>query len=175
MIGSSVVEVEVDGETKYKVVFELEATEETVEAAQEEEEITRINNSLVLPVSCGNLKTSPIKRPRVRQDETHIIVQGTRHVLSRRPCIYTGGKIEDAKDFCLNRLAVFRRGRAGPARAGLPRGVDRAVKEVSGLPPARGACWQARVLIKTWAARPARHRRARRGPRGRVARPSARR
>ena len=53
--------------------------------------------------------------------------------------------------------------RAGP---GLPRGVDRAVKEVSGLPPARGtsetsaACWQARVLIKTWAARPARHRRA---------------
>ena len=119
--------------------------------------------------------TSPIKRPRVRQDETHIIVQGTRHVLSRRPCIYTGGKIEDAKDFCLNRLAVFRRGRAGPARAGLPRGVDRAVKEVSGLPPARGACWQARVLIKTWAARPARHRRARRGPRGRVARPSARR
>ena len=107
--------------------------------------------------------------------ETHIIVQGTRHVLSRRPCIYTGGKIEDAKDFCLNRLAVFRRGRAGPARAGLPRGVDRAVKEVSGLPPARGACWQARVLIKTWAARPARHRRARRGPRGRVARPSARR
>ena len=112
VIGSSVVEVEVDGETKYKVVFELEATEETVEAAQEEEEITRINNSLVLPVSCGNLKTSPIKRPRVRQDETHIIVQGTRHVLSRRPCIYTGGKIEDAKDFCLNRLAVFR-----PARA----------------------------------------------------------
>ena len=135
----------------------------------------------VFSVSRGNLKTSPIKRPRVRQDETHIIVQGTRHVLSRRPCIYTGGKIEDAKDFCLNRLAVFRRGRAGPARAGLPRGVDRAVKEVSGLPPARGAsetpaaCWQARVLIKTWAARPARHRRARRGPRGRVARPSARR
>ena len=133
----------------------------------------------VFSVSRG--KTSPIKRPRVRQDETHIIVQGTRHVLSRRPCIYTGGKIEDAKDFCLNRLAVFRRGRAGPARAGLPRGVDRAVKEVSGLPPARGtsetsaACWQARVLIKTWAARPARHRRARRGPRGRVARPSARR
>ena len=127
----------------------------------------------VFSVSRG--KTSPIKRPRVRQDETHIIVQGTRHVLSRRPCIYTGGKIEDAKDFCLNRLAVFRRGRAGPARAGLPRGVDRAAKEVSGLPPARGACWQARVLIKTWAARPARHRRARRGPRGRVARPSARR
>ena len=49
VIGSSVVEVEVDGETNYKVVFELEATEETIQAAQQEEEITRMNNSLVLP------------------------------------------------------------------------------------------------------------------------------
>ena len=46
MIGSPVVEVEVDGETNYKVVFELEATEETIQAAQQEEEITRMNNSL---------------------------------------------------------------------------------------------------------------------------------
>jgi predicted phosphoribosyltransferase len=48
VIGSSVVEVEVDGETNYKVVFELEATEETIQAAQQEleEEITRMNNSL---------------------------------------------------------------------------------------------------------------------------------
>ena len=61
MIGSSVVEVEVDGETKYKVVFELEATEETVEAAQEEEEITRINNSLVLPVSSTQTTTTRIE------------------------------------------------------------------------------------------------------------------
>ena len=49
VIGSPVVEVEVDGETNYKVVFELEATEETIQAAQQEEEITRMNNSLVLP------------------------------------------------------------------------------------------------------------------------------
>ena len=61
VIGSSVVEVEVDGETKYKVVFELEATEETVEAAQEEEEITRINNSLVLPVSSTQTTTTRIE------------------------------------------------------------------------------------------------------------------
>ena len=62
MIGSSVVEVEVDGETKYKVVFELEATEETVEAAQqEEEEVTRINNSLVLPVSSAQTTTTRIE------------------------------------------------------------------------------------------------------------------
>ena len=48
MIGSFLGEVEVDrdGETKYKIVFELEATEETVQAAQQEEEITRMNNSL---------------------------------------------------------------------------------------------------------------------------------
>ena len=46
VIGSPVVEVEVDGETNYKVVFELEATEETIQAAQQEEEITRMNNSL---------------------------------------------------------------------------------------------------------------------------------
>ena len=56
------VEVEVDGETKYKVVFELEATEETVEAAQqEEEEITRINNSLVLPVSSTQTTTTRVE------------------------------------------------------------------------------------------------------------------
>ena len=62
VIGSSVVEVEVDGETKYKVVFELEATEETVEAAQqEEEEVTRINNSLVLPVSSTQTTTTRIE------------------------------------------------------------------------------------------------------------------
>ena len=48
MIGSPVVEVDVDAETNYKVVFELEATEETIQAAQQEleEEITRMNNSL---------------------------------------------------------------------------------------------------------------------------------
>ena len=62
VIGSSVVEIEVDGETKYKVVFELEATEETVEAAQqEEEEVTRINNSLVLPVSSTQTTTTRIE------------------------------------------------------------------------------------------------------------------
>ena len=49
VIGSPVVDVEVDAETNYKVVFELEATEETIQAAQQEEEITRMNNSLVLP------------------------------------------------------------------------------------------------------------------------------
>ena len=51
MIGSFLGEVEVDRdeETKYKIVFEIEATEETVQAAQQEEEITRMNNSLVLP------------------------------------------------------------------------------------------------------------------------------
>ena len=61
MVGSSVVEVEVDGETKYKVVFELEATEETVQAAQQEEEITRMNNSLVLPVSSTQTTTTRIE------------------------------------------------------------------------------------------------------------------
>ena len=60
VIGSSVVEVEVDGETNYKVVFELEATEETIQAAQQEEEITRMNNSLVLSVS------STQRRPGLR-------------------------------------------------------------------------------------------------------------
>ena len=56
------VEVEVDryGETKYKIVFELEATEETVQAAQQEEEITRMNNSLVLPVSSTQTTTTRI-------------------------------------------------------------------------------------------------------------------
>ena len=42
-------------------MFELEATEETVEAAQEEEEITRINNSLVLPVSSTQTTTTRIE------------------------------------------------------------------------------------------------------------------
>ena len=62
MIGSSVVEVEVDGETNYKVVFELEATEETIQAAQQEQQqpcpfgefdatTTRIESSVFIPVS----------------------------------------------------------------------------------------------------------------------------
>ena len=43
-------------------MFELEATEETVEAAQqEEEEVTRINNSLVLPVSSTQTTTTRIE------------------------------------------------------------------------------------------------------------------
>ena len=43
-------------------MFELEATEETVEAAQqEEEEVTRINNSLVLPVSSAQTTTTRIE------------------------------------------------------------------------------------------------------------------
>ena len=61
MIGSSVVEVEVDGETNYKVVFELEATEETIQAAQQEQQqpcpfgefdatTTRIESSVFIPV-----------------------------------------------------------------------------------------------------------------------------
>ena len=62
MIGSFLGEVEVDRdeETKYKIVFEIEATEETVQAAQQEEEITRMNNSLVLSVS------STQRRPGLR-------------------------------------------------------------------------------------------------------------
>ena len=62
VIGSFLGEVEVgrDGETKYKIVFEIEATEETVQAAQQEEEITRMNNSLVLSVS------STKRRPGLR-------------------------------------------------------------------------------------------------------------
>ena len=61
VIGSSVVEVEVDGETNYKVVFELEATEETIQAAQQEQQqpcpfgefdatTTRIESSVFIPV-----------------------------------------------------------------------------------------------------------------------------
>ena len=62
VIGSPVVEVEVDGETNYKVVFELEATEETIQAAQQEQQqpcpfgefdatTTRIESSVFIPVS----------------------------------------------------------------------------------------------------------------------------
>ena len=61
VIGSSVFEVEVDGETNYKVVFELEATEETIQAAQQEQQqpcpfgefdatTTRIEISVFIPV-----------------------------------------------------------------------------------------------------------------------------
>ena len=42
-------------------MFELEATEETVQAAQQEEEITRMNNSLVLPVSSTQTTTNRIE------------------------------------------------------------------------------------------------------------------
>ena len=48
VIGSPVVEVEVDGETNYKVVFELEATEETIQAAQKKK-LLEWTTAFVLP------------------------------------------------------------------------------------------------------------------------------
>ena len=86
MIGSSVVEVEVDGETKYKVVFKLEATEETVQAAQQEEEITRMNNSLDLPVSSTQTTTTRIESIRQLELRRSWQLEPKRNfVLSPRP------------------------------------------------------------------------------------------